>query len=82
MIGPLVLEKARGVDQAVLHGKIPVRFDILRMHHFNDLLHPAAQEIVQFGIRTGGLEEPDPFQLPFIHIISMKTGIETGGHYG
>ena len=78
MIGTLILKKTGGIDQPVLKCKIPVRLDILGMHYFNDLLYPAAQKIIQFGIWAGGIKEPDFIQGPFIYIKSMKARIKTG----
>jgi hypothetical protein len=81
MIGTLILEKAGCIDQAVLESEVPVGFDILGMHHFNDLLYPAAQKIIEFRIRPGGIEEPDPIQFPFINIKGMEALIKTGFHH-
>ena len=48
------------------------------MHHFNDLLRPAAKQVVQLWIRTGLVKEPYFLQLPFIYIKGMKARIEAG----
>ncbi len=75
MVGRLILKHAQTIDQAILKSKIPVWFNVLRMHHIDDLLRIASKQVTQFRIGSCSLKKPDLIQPDFIRIKSVKPGI-------
>ena len=75
MIRLLVFEKSRRIDQAILEQEVEIGFNVLRMHQFDHLLGTTGKHIIQFRIRTRGIEKPYFVHRPFINIKGMKTRV-------
>ncbi len=56
MIGILIVESARGINEPVLEKSVPVFVDVLRMHQIDHLFRMAADQIAQFRIGFRGID--------------------------
>ena len=77
MIGVLVLECSRGIDESVLERYVPVSVDILCMEKINELFRSATQYISYLRIWSGGAEKPCFGYIILVDVISMKAWIPT-----
>ncbi len=80
VIGILIRQRARCIDQPVLEHEIPVRPDVLSMEYADELLRLARQHITKLRIRLGRIVELGLVNRESIYIEGMETRIEAGLH--
>ena len=73
MIGVLIVECSRRIEEPVLKPPVPVSVNVLRECDANHLFGLATYHVGKFGIRAGGCIKFCVFGFQTIYIIGMKS---------